>query len=88
MTRRRKLFSYRKPKLKVTKKGLKVTKPSARIGGKTGVNFSSKGVSLSTRTKLGTASSTRVGVRGFLNNSCSSILLLGILLIGLVVAIL
>jgi hypothetical protein len=50
-----KLFTFRKPKLKVTKKGIKVTSPSARIGGKSGINLSKTGVSASLRTPLGTA---------------------------------
>ncbi len=49
-----KLFRFRAPKIKITRKGLKVTKPSARIGGKVGVNVSSKGVSGSAQTKVGT----------------------------------
>jgi hypothetical protein len=53
MARRKKLISIRKPKLKITRKGVKVTKPSARIGGKAGVNLSSKGVSASLRTGKG-----------------------------------
>ena len=59
--RKAKLFSFRGPKLKVGKKGLRVTKPTARIGGKAGVNISSNGVSASLRTKSGSVS-TRRGV--------------------------
>lgn len=58
--RRRKLVSVRKPKLKLTTNGVKLTKPSARIGGKAGLNISSKGVSGSVRTKAGTLN-TRTG---------------------------
>lgn len=61
MPRRRKakLFSFRGHKLKVGKKGLRVTKPTARIGGKAGLNISSKGVSASLRTKSGSVSTRR-----------------------------
>jgi len=57
--RRRKLISVRKPKLRITPRGVKVTKPSARIGRKAGVNVSSRGVSASVRTKAGTISTGR-----------------------------
>ena len=57
--RKRKLIKVRKPKVKLTSKGIKVTKPSARIGGRAGFNISSKGVSASARTKAGTASSRK-----------------------------
>ncbi len=58
--RSRKLITMRKPKLRVTSKGIKVTKPSYRIGGrKSGINISSKGVSYSTRTPFGTYNSRR-----------------------------
>lgn len=52
-----KLFNIRGPKLKLSSKGLKLTKPSARIGRKAGVNISSQGVSSSIRTKAGTVNS-------------------------------
>lgn len=58
--RKKKLIKIRKPKMRLTSKGLKVTRPSARIGGKAGVNISSKGVSASARTRRGTIS-TRKG---------------------------
>jgi hypothetical protein len=58
--RKKKLVTIRKPKFRVTSKGVKVTRPTARIGRKAGVNISSKGVSASVRTKHGTAS-TRKG---------------------------
>jgi len=72
--RKKKLISIRKPKLRITSKGVKVTKPSARIGGKAGVNISSKGVSASVRTKHGTVS-TRKGRSGC---ACCPLMLLGI----------
>jgi hypothetical protein len=64
MARKKKLFSIRKPKVKLTKKGLKVTKPTARIGGKTGLNISSKGVSASVRTGKGSVNVSKKGVKG------------------------
>ncbi len=87
-----KLFSYRKPKLRVTKKGLKLTTPSARIGGKSGINISKKGVSASLRTPLGTASTGKFNP---LNNSknknksgCFGIFLLTILFILIILTVL
>lgn len=52
--RKTKLVSIRKPRLKVSSKGLKVQAPSARVGGKAGLNLSKSGVSGSVRTKAGT----------------------------------
>lgn len=48
--RKRKLVSFRGPRLGF---------PSFRIGGRTGVNVSRKGISVSTRTKFGTISSRK-----------------------------
>ncbi len=59
MGRRKKLIKVRKPKLRITPKGVKVTRPSARIGGKTGINLSSSGMSASMRTKFGTINTGR-----------------------------
>jgi hypothetical protein len=59
MGRRKKLIKIRKPKLRITPKGVKITNPSARIGGKIGLNISKSGVSGSARTKLGTVSTGR-----------------------------
>lgn len=47
--RKKKLLKVQGPKLRLTSKGLKVDKPRARIGGKAGINLSSKGVSGSYR---------------------------------------
>jgi hypothetical protein len=58
--RKKKLVTIRRPKIRVTSKGVKVTRPTARIGRKAGVNISTKGVSASVRTKHGTVS-TRKG---------------------------
>jgi hypothetical protein len=49
-----KLLKVRKPKIRVTQKGIKMSAPSARIGGKAGINLSKTGVSASARTPLGT----------------------------------
>lgn len=59
MPRKSSLFSFRKPKFRITSKGLKITPPSARIGGKTGINISKSGVSGSMRTKHGTFNTKR-----------------------------
>jgi len=58
--RQKKLVTIRKPKVRITSKGVKVTRPTARVGREVGVNVSSEGVSASVRTKHGTAS-TRKG---------------------------
>jgi len=58
--RENKLVTIRKPKVRITSKGVKVTRPTAGVGREVGVNVSSKGVSASVRTKHGTAS-TRKG---------------------------
>lgn len=42
------------PRVRVTPRGIRVAKPRARVGRRTGVNVSASGVSLSTRTKAGT----------------------------------
>lgn len=57
--RKKKLVSIRKPKLRITKKGLKIQPPSARIGGKAGINISKSGVSGSVRSKYGTYNTKR-----------------------------
>jgi hypothetical protein len=75
------LFKVRKPRVRLTTKGVRITKPSTRIGSKTGINISSKGVSFSSRGKLGTASTRRgrsTGLFSFLDG-CGSILLVSIL---------
>lgn len=55
-----KLFHYRRPRLVVTPKGVRIQGPYVRIGGKTGINVSQSGVSGSVRTKHGSIS-TRKG---------------------------
>jgi hypothetical protein len=57
--RKKKLIQIRKPKVRLTSKGIKVTKPTARAGDKAGINISSKGISASLRTKHGTVSTRR-----------------------------
>jgi len=56
-----KLIKVRKPKLRVTKKGIKVRAPSARIGGKIGLHFSKRGVSASIRTPKRTRNTGKLG---------------------------
>ena len=68
MARKRKLIKIRKPKVTLTKRGLKVSKPSARIGNKVGVNVSSKGVSTSVKTGKGYLNISKRGVRGRIGN--------------------
>lgn len=75
MPRKRKLISIRKPRLSLTKKGLGVTAPSARIGGRSGLNVSRSGVSYSLRSKAGTYNSKR---------GCSKYLMLVVAIMGLV----
>jgi hypothetical protein len=55
MPRRRKknLVTVRNPRLRLSGKGVKLIKPYVRIGGKAGVNVSSRGVSASLRTSAG-----------------------------------
>lgn len=57
--RKKKFFSVRKPRLTVGKRGISISPPSLRIGGKTGINVSRSGVSVSSRTKHGTFNSRR-----------------------------
>lgn len=54
-----KKFSIRKPRVRLTKEGLKIQGPSARIGGKAGINISKSGVSGSVRTKKGSYNTKR-----------------------------
>jgi hypothetical protein len=49
-------ITLRKPRLLLTRKGLKITRPSARVGGSIGANISSHGISPSIRTKQGSFS--------------------------------
>lgn len=57
--RKKKLIKVRKPALRITSKGPKITSPSVRIGGKTGLNISKRGVSGSVRTRYGTFNTKR-----------------------------
>jgi hypothetical protein len=45
----RSLFKVRKPKVCLTTKGVRITRPSARIVGNSGVDICSKGVSFSSK---------------------------------------
>jgi hypothetical protein len=84
--RKSSLFKVTKPKVRITSKGVRVTKPRARIGGKSGVNISSKGVSFSTRTKVGTVSSRKGRSTGLLAllDGCGVLIVLVILAIVIV----
>lgn len=75
MPRRKQLISIRKPRMSLTKKGLRVTAPSARIGGKAGLNVSRSGVSYSVRSKAGSFNSTR---------GCSRTMMLVVVMMGVV----
>ncbi len=70
MGRRKKLIKVRKPKVRITSKGVKLTRPTARIGGKAGINLSSSGMSASYRTKLGTISTGRATRKRGRSPSC------------------
>ena len=59
-----KLISFRKPRLRVGPKGVRFTSPSARIGGKAGLNISKRGISASARTPVGTISTGKLGGGG------------------------
>lgn len=74
-----KLLKIRKPKLRVTKNGLKLSTPSARIGGKAGVNISKRGVSASVRTPVGTINTGKLNSKKPTKKKkpgCSAILLI------------
>lgn len=69
----------RKPRLLISKRGVRISKPSMSIKNKnTSVNFGSKGVSTTVRTKWGSWNSRR----GCSLPCCSSVLLIPILLLG------
>lgn len=85
MARSKKLVHIRQPKVRITSKGVRTSKPSARIGGKTGLNISSHGVSASTRTPIGTFNSKHgfiLGGRQRRNAGCA----LGLLVLAVLVA--
>lgn len=91
MARRKKLVpvSVRKPKLRVTSKGVKLSKPSARIGGKSGINISSKGISASTRTPIGTFNSrTGFHLKRSRKKGCGLVVLALIITLALIFIIL
>ncbi len=54
------LLSIRRPRIRITSKGVRITSPSVRIGGSVGANLSRRGVSGSVRTKAGSFN-TRTG---------------------------
>jgi hypothetical protein len=59
MTKRRSPVRVTGPRVSLTKRGLRVTGPRARIGGRSGLNISKSGVSYSVRTKHGTLNTKR-----------------------------
>lgn len=76
-----KLIKFRKPRIRITSKGIKITKPSARIGGAVGLNVSSKGVSGSVKTKAGTYNTKR-GLSLHLPGCLLTIILMGVLIVA------
>jgi hypothetical protein len=74
----KKLVHVYKPRVRLTGKGVKLTAPRARIGGKSGLNVSKSGISYSVRTKAGTVNSKR---------GCSRALSMLLLGVGLAVMI-
>mgnify|MGYP001025851772 CR=1 FL=1 len=87
MPRRRKLVSIRKPRLRVGPAGPRITAPSARVGGKVGLNISKRGVSASARTKAGTFTTGKMplGPQKSKKSGCASVILV-LMLVGLGVA--
>lgn len=76
MARSKKLVTIRKPRVRVGSKGIRITKPTARIGGKVGLNVSSRGISASARTPFGTFSTRGSGfTRRRRKTGCSALML-------------
>lgn len=71
--------SIRRPQLRITSKGIRISRPHVRIGGKAGLNVSSQGISASVRGKGGSLS-TRKGCRWNVLRWLG--LVLGLLVIG------
>jgi len=60
MPRAKSLFRIRKPQLRITSRGVRVSPPSVRVGDSDSyVNVSSSGVSYTKRTRFGTFNSRR-----------------------------
>lgn len=57
--KKKRWFQFRRPELRVGTSGVRVAKPSVRIGDKVGVNISSRGISGSIRTKFGSFNTRR-----------------------------
>ena len=57
MPRKSSFFTMRKPRLRISPTGIRITKPSVRIGRQVGLNISSRGMSVSARTPMGTINS-------------------------------
>ena len=60
MGKKNKLLHFRLPKLRFSTRGVKLQRPTMRVGGKAGMNVSSQGVSGSVRAK-GVSVSTKRG---------------------------
>lgn len=69
MAREKSYFiKVRNPKVRLTSKGVRVGKPSMRIGRKIGINISCKGISASLRSMFGTLSTRRGRSTGIFKN--------------------
>lgn len=75
--KKKRWFHFRRPELRVGTKGVRVAKPSVRIGDKVGINISSRGISGSIRTKFGSLNTRRgCTLNIFKLLGCSTFLLL------------
>ena len=74
--------TYRRPRLRVTKKGVKVQAPYVRLGKKTGINISKRGISASHRSKYGSISTGR-GI-SLPCCPCSAVMILPLVALGVV----
>jgi hypothetical protein len=59
MPHKRKLFAVSKPRLRISSRGVRLIRSRVRIGGRVGINLSSRGVSGSIRTPMGTYNTKR-----------------------------
>lgn len=57
--KKKRWFHFRRPELRIGTQGVRIAKPSVRIGDKVGVNISSRGISGSIRTKFGSFNTRR-----------------------------
>ncbi len=83
-----KLFSFRKPRLRVTKKGkVGLSGGGMRIGGKGGgINLSRKGVSGSVRTPLGSYNTRRGLSTGGRRGNCMRVVVFLVMCTGAIIA--